>query len=94
MNRYRNLDIDLLDYQRRDEGESLRARVISSPVGEQRDSDALSVSFPSRLRDRIVRLEKRFKMEIDVKDDPNLRREEFVVRSSRRGEELTHLMQP
>jgi len=43
---------------------------------------------------RIVRLEKRFKMEIDVKDDPNLRREEFVVRSSRRGEELTHLMQP
>ncbi len=43
---------------------------------------------------RIVRFEKRFKMEIDVKDDPNLRREEFVVRSSRRGEELTHLMQP
>ena len=43
---------------------------------------------------RIVRLEKRFKMEIDVKDDPNLRREEFVARSGRRGEDLTHLMQP
>jgi hypothetical protein len=43
---------------------------------------------------RIVRLEKRFRMEIDVKDDPNLRREEFVARSSRRGEDLSHLMEP
>jgi ribonuclease G len=43
---------------------------------------------------RIVRLEKRFKLEIDVKDDPNLRREEFVARSGRRGEDLTHLMEP
>jgi ribonuclease G len=43
---------------------------------------------------RIVRLEKRFRVEIDVKDDPNLRREEFVARSSRNGEALTYLMEP
>jgi ribonuclease G len=42
---------------------------------------------------RIVRLERRFRTEIDVKDDPNLRRDEFVARSSRNGEDLTHLMQ-
>jgi ribonuclease G len=41
---------------------------------------------------RIIRLEKRFKMEIDVKDDPNLRRAEFVARSSRNGEDLSHLL--
>lgn len=43
---------------------------------------------------RIVRLERRFKIEIDVKDDPNLRRDEFVARSSRTGEDLTYLMEP
>jgi len=43
---------------------------------------------------RIVRLEKRFRTEIDVKDDPNLRREEFVARGSRKGEDLTYLMEP
>jgi ribonuclease G len=43
---------------------------------------------------RIIRLEKRFKMEIDVKDDPNLKRDEFVVRSPRSGEDLTHIIQP
>jgi ribonuclease G len=42
---------------------------------------------------RIIRLEKRFRMEIDVKDDPSLRREEFVARSLRNGEDLTHFMQ-
>jgi ribonuclease G len=42
---------------------------------------------------RIIRLEKRFKLEIDVKDDPNLRRDEFVARSSRKGEDLSHLLQ-
>jgi ribonuclease G len=42
---------------------------------------------------RIIRLEKRFKMEIDVKDDPNLRRDEFVARSSRNKEDLTRLLQ-
>jgi ribonuclease G len=41
---------------------------------------------------RIVRLEKRFNMEIDVKDDPNLRRDEFTARSCRNGEDLTHLL--
>ena len=59
MNRYKNLDIDLLDYHSGDEGESLRARVVSSPVGEQRDSDAPVVSFPVRLRERLRKLEKR-----------------------------------
>jgi len=43
---------------------------------------------------RIVRLEKRFKTDIDVKDDPNLRREEFVARGCRKGEDLTYLMEP
>jgi ribonuclease G len=43
---------------------------------------------------RIVRMEKRLKVEIDVKDDPNLRREEFVARSFRNGEDLTYLMEP
>jgi ribonuclease G len=43
---------------------------------------------------RIVRLEKRFRTEIDVKDDPNLRRDEFVARGSRKGEDLTYLMEP
>lgn len=59
MNQYQNLDIDLLDYHRGDEGESLRARVVSSPVGEQRDSDALKVSFPGQLREHLLKLEQR-----------------------------------
>lgn len=41
---------------------------------------------------RIIRLEKRFGMEIDVKDDPNLRRDEVLVRSSKTGEDLSHLI--
>ena len=41
---------------------------------------------------RIIRLEKRFRMEIDVKDDPNLRRDEVLVRSSKTGEDLSHLI--
>jgi ribonuclease G len=41
---------------------------------------------------RIIRLEKRFRMEIDVKDDPNLRRDEILVRSSKTGEDLSHLL--
>ncbi len=59
LNRYANLDIDLLDYERVDGREFLRARVASSPVGEQRDSDALRRPFPSRLRERIQKLERR-----------------------------------
>ena len=59
MNRYANLDIDLLDYERVDGREFLRARVASSPVGEQRDSDALRRPFPGRLRERIQKLERR-----------------------------------
>ncbi len=41
---------------------------------------------------RIIRLEKRFRMEIDVKDDPNLRRDEVLVRSAKTGEDLSHLI--
>lgn len=43
---------------------------------------------------RIVHLEKRFKLQIDVKDDPNLNRTEFIVRSLRNGEDLTPLLEP
>ncbi|MGQ9602806.1 MAG: Rne/Rng family ribonuclease [bacterium] len=42
---------------------------------------------------RIVHLEKRFKLQVDVKDDPNLNRAEFVVRSLRNGEDLTPLVE-
>jgi len=59
MNRYVNLDIDLLDYEQVDGREFLRARVATSPVGEQRDSDALKRPFPSRMRERIQKLERR-----------------------------------
>jgi hypothetical protein len=59
MNRYLNLDIELLDYRRDGGEESLRARVSDSPVGEQRDTDASRVKFPSDLRDHIRKLEHR-----------------------------------
>lgn len=59
MNRYKNLDIELLDYRRGDAGESMRARVVASPAGEQRDSDASPVLFPGRLRERLGKLEQR-----------------------------------
>lgn len=59
MNRYRNLDIELLDYQRGDAGATLRARVIASPAGEQRDADALAVAFPLGLQERIKKLGRR-----------------------------------
>ncbi len=42
---------------------------------------------------RIIRLEKRFRMEIDVKDDPNLKRDEVLVRSAKTGEDLSHLIE-
>lgn len=59
MNRYKNLDIELLDYRKGDDGESMRARVVFSPVGEQRDADALPVTFPGQLRKRLKKLEQR-----------------------------------
>ena len=59
MNRYKNLDIDLLDYHESDEGESMRARVVFSPVGEQLDADAVPVKFPGQLRKRLKKLEQR-----------------------------------
>jgi len=40
---------------------------------------------------RIIRMERRFRFEIDVKDDSNLRRDEVLVRSSKSGEDLSHL---
>ena len=43
---------------------------------------------------RIMRLEKQFGIEIDVKDDASLRRTDVVVRASRSGEDLTPLIEP
>ena len=79
MNRYLNLDIDLLDYELVDGREFLRARVASSPAGEQRDSDALKRPFPSRLRERIRKLERR-----------ELHLDELIML----GEELASLLLP
>lgn len=79
MNRYKNLDIELLDYHRGDDGESMRARVVSSPVGEQRDSDAPVILFPVRLREHLRKLEKR-----------NLSFDELIVL----GEQLASLLLP
>ncbi len=59
MNRYLNLDIELLDYRKEGGEESLRARVSASPVGEQRDAEASRVIFPGGLRDRMRKLEHR-----------------------------------
>jgi ribonuclease G len=42
---------------------------------------------------RIMRLEKQFGIEIDVKDDASLRRTDVVVRASRSGEDLTPLIE-
>lgn len=53
---------------------------------------AVAFHMLSESAHRIIRLEKRFKMEIDVKDDPNLKRDEVLVRSSKTGEDLSHLI--
>ncbi len=79
MNRYANFDIDLLDFERTDGREFLRARVASSPVGEQRDAEALRRPFPSRLRSRIEKLERR-----------ELSFDELILL----GEELASLLMP
>jgi hypothetical protein len=79
MNRYLNLDIELLGYQKDGGEESLRARVSASPVGEQRDTEASRVTFPSGLRDRIRKLEHR-----------ELSFEELITL----GEELASLLLP
>jgi len=79
LNRYANLDVDLLDYERVDGREFLRARVASSPVGEQRDTDALKRPFPGRLRERILKLERR-----------ELHFDELILL----GEELASLLMP
>jgi hypothetical protein len=42
---------------------------------------------------RIMRLEKQFGMEIDVKDDSGLRRTDVVARSSRTSEDLSNLIE-
>lgn len=64
MNRYHDLDLELFDYRRDDDGESLRTRVIRAPVGAQREVDASQVRFPNRLRERLRDLEHR-KLELD-----------------------------
>jgi len=79
MNRYVNFDIDLLDYERVDGREFFRARIAASPVGEQRDPDTSKRPFPSRLRDRILRLERR-----------ELSFDELILL----GEELASLLMP
>jgi ribonuclease G len=42
---------------------------------------------------RIMRLEKQFGLEIDVKDDSGLKRTDVVARSSRTGEDLSNLIE-
>lgn len=79
MNRYVDLDIDLLDYQHLEGREFLRARVAKSPAGEQRDSDTLKRPFPSRLRERLRKLERR-----------ELHFDELILM----GEELASLLLP
>ena len=64
MNRYHDLDLELFDYRRDGDGESLRVRVIRAPVGAQREGDAPRVQFPSRLRGRLRELERR-RLELD-----------------------------
>lgn len=64
MNRYHDLDLELFDYRRDGDGESLRTRVIRAPVGAQREADAPRVRFPSRLRGRLRDLEHR-RLELD-----------------------------
>jgi len=79
LNRYQNLDIDLLDHRHSDDGEFLRARVAFSPVGEQRDGETEELSFPVRLRERLSRLERR-----------ELQFDELILL----GEELASLLLP
>jgi hypothetical protein len=59
VNRYYDLDLELYDYHRDGDGESLRTRVTRAPVGAQREIDAPRVQFPSRLRGRLRELERR-----------------------------------
>lgn len=49
--KYKNLDIDIFDYQVTTKGESFRVRVANSPEGEQRIVDAEEVLLPPALRD-------------------------------------------
>lgn len=64
MNRYHDLELELFDHRRDDDGESLRTRVIRAPVGAQREVDASLVRFPNQLRERLRDLEHR-RLELD-----------------------------
>jgi hypothetical protein len=57
--KYRNFDLEAFDYKTTSSAERFRVRVISSPVGEQRQLEAETVSLPSELRGRLLRLERR-----------------------------------
>ncbi len=57
--KYLNFDLEAFDYKATPSAERFRVRVISSPVGEQRQTEAETVSLPSELRGRLRRLDKR-----------------------------------
>lgn len=59
MNKYHNLDLEAFDYRVDDSAESFRVRVVGSPAGEQKLTDAEEVEVQSDLRDRLRRLDKR-----------------------------------
>jgi hypothetical protein len=57
--KYLNLNLEAFDYRKENDHESFRVRVTNSPAGEQRASDAETVSLKDDLRSRLRRLEKR-----------------------------------
>jgi len=57
--RYRNFDLEAFDYTAAPGAECFRVRVISSPVGEQRQAEAEPVSLPLGLRGRLRQLDRR-----------------------------------
>ncbi|MFZ1948118.1 MAG: ribonuclease E/G, partial [bacterium] len=69
----------------------LRARVAEKHVEIYLSPEVAFHMLSERSR-RVMRLEKQFNMEIDVKDDPGLKRTDVVVRSSRSGEDLSPLV--
>jgi hypothetical protein len=56
---YRNLDLEAFDYLANVDEERFRVRVIDSPAGQQRSSDAEEVCLKASVRRRLLRLETR-----------------------------------
>jgi ribonuclease G len=69
----------------------LRARVAEKRIEIYLSPEVAFHMLSERSR-RVMRLEKQFGMEIDVKDDAGLKRTDVVVRSSRNGEDLSPLV--